>query len=295
MVNNSINQLLFNALAQHQTVVLPGMGSLRFKRVSTKMDRTTLTPPRNMIRYSSRNEGVSLPEMIVAASGCSREEGEEAYRRWLRRVKDNHVVDIEGVGRIEKDFFKASDELEKLLNPIALAPLTLHRRRSFKGVWISLGVVAVAAVAGGVWWYMNNQSPVVPMPTPAPNIVEQTVEDVIAEDVDSMVVESESVSSVVEDAAVPDTIVPAPAAEEIGTMTSGMNYAVLGVFSTEENVRKFIEQMSRRSPEIICRAYKFQGSKFMVSGCESTDAAAVSAFIRANRAKYPDLWSYTCK
>lgn len=295
MVNNSINQLLFNALAQHQTVVLPGMGSLRFKRVSTKMDRTTLTPPRNMIRYSSRNEGVSLPEMIVAASGCSREEGEEAYRRWLRRVKDNHVVDIEGVGRIEKDFFKASDELEKLLNPIALAPLTLHRRRSFKGVWISLGVVAVAAVAGGVWWYMNNQLPVVPMPTPAPNIVEQTVEDVIAEDVDSMVVESESVPSVVEDAAVPDTIVPAPAAEEIGTMTSGMNYAVLGVFSTEENVRKFIEQMSRRSPEIICRAYKFQGSKFMVSGCESTDAAAVSAFIRANRAKYPDLWSYTRK
>lgn len=295
MVNNSINQLLFNALAQHQTVVLPGMGSLRFKRVSTKMDRTTLTPPRNMIRYSSRNEGVSLPEMIVAASGCSREEGEEAYRRWLRRVKDNHVVDIEGVGRIEKDFFKASDELEKLLNPIALAPLTLHRRRSFKGVWISLGVVAVAAVAGGVWWYMNKQSPVVPMPTPAPNIVEQTVEDVIAEDVDSMVVESESVPSVVEDAAVPDTIVPAPATEEIGTMTSGMNYAVLGVFSTEENVRKFIEQMSRRSPEIICRAYKFQGSKFMVSGCESTEAAEVSAFIRANRAKYPDLWSYTRK
>lgn len=293
MVNNSINQLLFNALAQHQTVVLPGMGSLRFKRVSTKMDRTTLTPPRNMIRYSSRNEGVSLPEMIVAASGCSREEGEEAYRRWLRRVKDNHVVDIEGVGRIEKDFFKASDELEKLLNPIALAPLTLHRRRSFKGVWIALGVVAVAAVAGGVWWYMNNQSPVIP--APAPNIVEQTVEDVIAEDVDSMVVESESVSSVVEDAAVPGTIVPAPTAEEIGTMTSGMNYAVLGVFSTEENVRKFIEQMSRRSPEIICRAYKFQGSKFMVSGCESTDAAEVSAFIRANRAKYPDLWSYTRK
>ena len=78
-------------------------------------------------------------------------------------------------------------------------------------------------------------------------------------------------------------------------MTSGVSYVVLGVFSTEENVRKFIEQMSRRSPEIICRAYKFQGSKFMVSGCESTDAAEVSAFIRANRAKYPDLWSYTRK
>lgn len=295
MVNNSINQLLFNALAQHQTVVLPGIGSLRFKRVSAKMDRTTLTPPRNMVRYSSRDEGVSLPEMIVAASGCAREEGEEAYRRWLRRVKNNHVIDIEGVGRIEKDFFTPSDALEKLLNPIALAPLTLHRRRSFKGVWIALGVVAVAAVAGGVWWYMNGQSPAVSATTPAPEIVEQEVEVVEVEEVDSVAVEGEIVPSAVEENSEPAPIAPTPVSTEIGTMTSGVNYAILGVFSTEENVRKFIEQMSKRSPEIACRAYKFQGSKFMVSGCESTDAAAVSAFIREYRAKYPDLWSYTRK
>ena len=78
-------------------------------------------------------------------------------------------------------------------------------------------------------------------------------------------------------------------------MTSGMNYVVVGVFSTEDNARKFIEQMARRAPEMACRAYKFQGSKFMVSGFESADGAEASAFIRDHRAQFPDLWAYKRK
>ena len=78
-------------------------------------------------------------------------------------------------------------------------------------------------------------------------------------------------------------------------MTSGMSYVVVGVFSTEANARKFIEQMVRRAPEMACRAYKFQGSKFMVSGFESADGAEASAFIRDHRAQVPDLWVYKRK
>lgn len=305
MVNNSINQLLFNALAQHQTVVLPGIGSLRFKRVSTKMDRTTLTPPRNMVRYSSREEGVSLLDMIIATSGCTHEEGDEAYRRWLRRVKDGHSVEIEGVGRIERDFFKPCEELERMLNPIALPPLTLHRRRSFKGVWITLAVVAVAAAVGGVWWYMQagngassaNEIDVAPKQEVAvakPVAEEQETVADSANVVDNSVV-AEEVKPSNQPAESAKTTGVDPATIQIETMTSGVSYAVLGVFSTEENARKFIAQVVRRSPEIVCRAYKFQGSKFMVSGFESTDAAAVSAFLRTSRAAYPDLWIYTRK
>ena len=282
MVNDSITQLLLNLLAQHRTVVLPGIGSLRFRRIAAKLDGTTLTPPRNIFRYSSREEGLSLLDELIAVAGCTREEGEEAYRRWLHRIKQGHQVVIEGVGRIESDFFKPSEELERLLNPVATAPIVLRRRRSLRGVWIGLAAVAVVGAAGAVWWYVQNR------PTVAPEVVVQTVEEPTSEVVEEVVTEE-----VAEPAPVEEVATPEPTA--IGQMTSGVSYVVVGVFSTEENARKYIEQMARRNPEIACRVYAFQGSKFMVSGFESTDGAEASAFIRDHRAALPDLWVYKRK
>ncbi|MBR4148532.1 MAG: hypothetical protein IKT94_00150 [Rikenellaceae bacterium] len=282
MVNDSITQLLLNLLAQHRTVVMPGIGSLRFRRIAAKLDGTTLTQPRNIFRYSSREEGLSLLDELIAVAGCTREEGEEAYRRWLHRIKQGHQVVIEGVGRIESDFFKPSEELERLLNPVATAPIVLRRRRSLRGVWIGLAAVAVVGAAGAVWWYVQNR------PTVAPEVVVQTVEEPTSEVVEEVVTEE-----VAEPAPVEEVATPEPTA--IGQMTSGVSYVVVGVFSTEENARKYIEQMARRNPEIACRVYAFQGSKFMVSGFESTDGAEASAFIRDHRAALPDLWVYKRK
>ena len=282
MVNDSITQLLLNLLAQHRTVVLPGIGSLRFRRIAAKLDGTTLTSPRNTFRYSSREEGLSLLDEMIAVAGCTREEGEEAYRRWLHRIKQGHSVVIEGVGCIESDFFKPSEELERLLNPVAAAPIVLHRRRSLRGVWIGLAAVVVVSAAGAAWWYVQNQ------PTAAPEVVAQEVVAPAPETIDSVAVEE-----VVEPAPVEEVATPEPTA--IGQMTSGVSYVVVGVFSTEENARKYIEQMARRNPEIACRVYAFQGSKFMVSGFESTDGAEASAFIRDHRAALSDLWVYKRK
>lgn len=302
MVKDNITQLLFNALAQRQTVVLLGIGSLRFRRVAAKLEGSTLTPPRNMFRFSSREEGRSLLDMLVNEAGCTREEGEEAYRRWLHRIKQGHSVVIEGVGRIEDDFFTPSEELERLLNPTSDASVVLRRHRSLRGLWIGLAAVALVAVAGGAWWYVNMHS------APAPTRVAQTTEKPAAEVVETA--DSVATESVVEGAAEPvEEVVPVaesaqspapenkptPATTEIGEMTSGMSYVVVGVFSTEANARKFIEQMVRRAPEMACRAYKFQGSKFMVSGFESADGAEASAFIRDHRAQFPDLWAYKRK
>lgn len=292
MVNDSISQLLFNALAQRQTVVLLGIGSLRFRRVAAKLEGATLTPPRNMFRFSSREEGRTLLDMLIAEAGCTREEGEEAYRRWLRRIKQGHAVVIEGVGRIEDDFFTPSAELERLLNPMSVAPVVLHRHRSLRGLWIGLAAVAVVAVACAAWWYVKLR------PKPAPQVVAQKIETVKVEVADS--VATEPTEEVV---AAPEISVPAPTSEnkpaptstEIGEMRSGISYVVVGVFSTEENARKFIAQMAKRAPEIACRAYKFQGSKFMVSGFESSDSAEATAFIRTHRNHLPDLWIYTRK
>ncbi|MBP3611818.1 MAG: hypothetical protein J6J14_01265 [Rikenellaceae bacterium] len=299
MVKDNITQLLFNALAQRQTVVLLGIGSLRFRRVAAKLEGSTLTPPRNMFRFSSREEGRSLLDMMVDEAGCTREEGEEAYRRWLHRIKQGHSVVIEGVGRIEDDFFTPSEELERLLNPTSGAPVVLRRHRSLRGLWIGLAAVALVAVAGGAWWYVNMHS------APVPTLVAQKTEKPVAEVVETADSVAEGAAEPVEEfvpvaesaqsPAPENKPAPAPATTEIGEMTSGMSYVVVGVFSTEANARKFIEQMARRAPEMACRAYKFQGSKFMVSGFESADGAEASAFIRDHRAQFPDLWAYKRK
>lgn len=303
MVNDSITQLLFNALAQRQTVVLPGIGSLRFKRIAAKLEGSTLTPPRNMFRYSSREEGRSLLDMLISAAGCTREEGEEAYRRWLHRVKQGHSVVIEGVGRIEEDFFKPSDELEQLLNPIAAAPITIKRRRSWRGVWIALAAVAVIGVAGAAWWYVKLQ------PTSTPAVVAQKAEKPkakvveVAEKEDSVIAEQVATEATPEVAPAHKESAPAPApaptpapvSGEVGEMTSGMSYVVMGVFSTEENARKYVTQLAKRAPEIGCRIYRFQGAKFMVSGFESADGVAATTFIREHRTQFPDLWTYKRK
>lgn len=297
MVNDSISQLLFNALAQHRTVVVPGIGSLRFRRVSAKLDGATLTPPRNMFRYSSREEGRSLLDMLIAEAGCTREEGEEAYRRWLRRIKQGHSVVIEGVGRIEEDFFKPSEELERLLNPVVAAPVTLRRHRSLRGVWIALAAILVVALAGGAWWYIQNR-PTTPTPAPIAQKVEveQPTQAIQPEVATPEEVKAEEVEEVEEATPAPTpTPAPAPAPTEVGEMTSGVSYVVMGVFSTEENARKSVAQLAKRAPEISCRIYKFQGAKFMVSGFESVDGAEATAFIRSRRAQFPDLWVYKRK
>lgn len=302
MVNDPISQLLFNTLAQRRTVVIPGIGSLRFRRVAAKLDHSTLTPPRNMFRYSSREEGLSLLDMIIERAGCTQQEGEEAYRRWLHRIKQGHSVVIEGVGRIEEDFFKPSEELERLLNPVASTPITLQRRRSLRGVWIALATVALVALGGAAWWYVQNRP--LSQPKRAP-MAEQTQSAEVApkqlETVDSTMVAATAEPAPVEEAAAPVEAVstpapaPAPAPSAIGEMSSGVSYVVMGVFSTEENARKYIEQLAKRAPEISCRAYRFQGSKFMVSGFESAESSEASAFIRSHRSQYPDLWVYKRK
>ena len=146
----------------------------------------------------------------------------------------------------------------------------------------NLAVVVVVGAAGTAWWYLQNR------PTVAPAVVVQEVVAPAPETIDSMAVEE-----VVEPRPVEEVVVPESTA--IGRITSGVSYVVVGVFSTEENARKYIEQMARRNPEIACRVYAFQGSKFMVSGFESTDGAEASAFIRDHRAALPDLWVYKRK
>lgn len=318
MTKDPISQLLFNALASHCTVVLPGIGTLRFKRTPAKSDGRTIIAPRNSVRYSIREEGRTLIDMIVSASGCDRSEAEDSYRRWLHRVKSGHVVNIDGVGHIEDDFFNPSDELSALLNPVALESFVLHRRMPSRLLGIAAGVAVV--VAAGIYMICRRTPHVEPV---RPAVAQATIEPAAVNDsvlpiADSMVNVPDSISvgdasaegAPVEGPAAgasavekPETEKPAAgsteakraAAGELTATAVGRSYAVLGVFSTEENAWKFVGQMAEKAPEIECSVYLFAGGKIMVSGFESDDQAEAAAFSRKNRSAFPDMWIFTKK
>lgn len=298
MIKDPISQLLFNALASHCTVVLPGIGTLRFKRTPAKSDGRTLVAPHNGVRYSGREEGRTLIDMIVTAAGCDRPEAEESYRRWLHRVKSGHVVNIDGVGHIEDDFFTPSGELDALLNPVALEPFVLHRRMPLHLWAIAAGLAIV--IAAGIYMICRQPSHV----EPAQPVVTQTVAEPVTVDdpaspaADSVVNVPDSASVATVPAEVAPVEVPAaekPAAGELTATAAGWSYAVLGVFSTEDNAWNFVAQMVKKAPEIKCSVYLFAGKKIMVSGFESTDQAEVAAFSRKYRSAFPDMWVFTKK
>ena len=127
-------------------------------------------------------------------------------------------------------------------------------------------------------------------------VAEQVATEVTPEVAPEVVPEvATEVATVQKESAPASAPASASVSTEIGEMTSGMSYVVMGVFSTEENARKYVSQLARRAPEIGCRIYRFQGAKFMVSGFESADGAAATTFIREHRTQFPDLWAYKRK
>lgn len=72
---NPINQLLFNLLARHQHVSLPGLGTFRVERTPAVLDETsgTLVPPANRLTFDeSVAESLSLPACMPLFPAWSR-------------------------------------------------------------------------------------------------------------------------------------------------------------------------------------------------------------------------------
>ncbi|MDR2885429.1 MAG: hypothetical protein LBU95_01435, partial [Rikenellaceae bacterium] len=81
----AIDKLIFNALASHSNVNMPGLGSLLSQRQPAKLKgRKTLTPPRNrmVFSYESLPLALNLVELIVRQTG-DEPGARDLYEQWL--------------------------------------------------------------------------------------------------------------------------------------------------------------------------------------------------------------------
>lgn len=331
MVNDSMERLILNALLRREDVVMPGIGTLHPVRVSARCDKRGVVPPRNTVRYSRRVEGRTLVDMVAEAAGCDRQAAEEAYDRWLKRVKEGNTVNIDGVGRIANDFFTPSAEFDRRLNRAPATEIKLPVRHHAARWLVPVAVVVVIGGAAALWfgYYGRSMSAadgvrvteqvagnVAQVEVPTSGITPGTS---VAEgaDVQSSAVDSEhsaldnnsAESETTETLAVTDqTAVDKSAAGgvsassgqpieiEMSSLTRtlrGRYYVVFGVFSTADNASRFIERTVTANPAVVCRAYLFSEGKILISGFESDERAAAETFMKENRAICPEMWIFS--
>lgn len=147
-----VNKLVASLLAANQPLFLPGVGTLRPERkAARRLSRRKLAPPYRAVEYTSREEGLSMPEAIARAARCDEERARTVYERWLSYVFADGVLTIEGVGRLRQKHFALDPAFEQRLNPQGHEPIRIRRSRRFDWV-LWLGVAAILFV-GGFWGY----------------------------------------------------------------------------------------------------------------------------------------------
>ncbi len=153
----TVSKILFNTLALHRSVTLPGVGSLHAEVAQAELQtKRKLQSPGVRIKFSAQEDRHidSLVDLIAENGGLDAVRADEVYKGWLSEVQHGDNLFIEGVGEIKSGFFHPSGELSLLLNPAggepgSIIPMKI-RLEPGRFLVIVLTVIMISAV-GGFW------------------------------------------------------------------------------------------------------------------------------------------------
>ena len=286
-----VNKIIYNMLISGRGVRLPQVGTLYIERQGARrISEDRLLSPRNVVAFSSHEEAPSLVDEIVAIAGCQTSQAEDIYERWKSKTLADGVLTIGGVGQLKGKSFQMEQPFNSAINPKGVKTLVVRRpkRRSNSWLYAACGVCVIVAlcICGYIMWgdslFPKNDSEKVVAAVPAEQVVEATAEEIPA--AEPMVSQPEP--------SVPTATVPAqtPAVQN----RRYAYYVVMGVFSTEANADRAIEQVHSKASEAKCEVLPF-GSKFMVTMYGSDSREECNTFARSYRELFPDLWIYNKK
>ena len=89
MIQNTIDSLIFDRLAAHGSIFLPGVGALQCERIAAApaFDGNGFTAPRYTVTYISVPCGVSVIDLIASDRQIPEEEAAGLYRQWLEQIQ----------------------------------------------------------------------------------------------------------------------------------------------------------------------------------------------------------------
>ncbi len=304
-INEETGRLVRNLLMAEQPVFLPGIGSLYVERAAARrVSASVVAPPFRYVEFASAERGASLPSEIARAAHCSAEEAADVYQRWLDRSLDDASgrLTIEGVGTLFQKSFRPDPAFDRLLNPQGREPVRLRRPMPW-WLWSAVTLLIVFLAAAGVFWL----DPVSRWPelfTSEPEPIEVVVRQP-GEPRQPMLPAEPGGEGEGEGTVVPasDTVQPSrsaaaerPAAGEIVRTRSGWSYVVLGIYSTESNARRAVDQAVNRYERVTageCRIFRY-GEKFLVSLGEAQNREEAQSLAARYRAEgVADVWVYS--
>lgn len=301
-----VNRLIANLLAAGEQIVFPEVGTLKpTTRPAQRLSRRKVLPPLHEVTFVAEERGVTLAERLVQAAGCTKEQADDIYTRWLAQTWQEQVLTLEGIGTLRNSQFTLDEVFEKRLNPQGREAIVVRRRRFGFDWMMAIGVVAIILAVVIGWYGYQELKGSVKMPWERDEATVATTETVAIPQQDTVAVTA--TTAIAQEQATttstPNTPTTVPAAATAVTtggvptverMTSGHYYVVLGVFSTPENAARAVREAAAKSSTATCRIYYF-GEKWMVSSFTSADAAEASRFRKESAAYFPETWVYRAR
>lgn len=284
-----VNKIIYNMLVSGKGVFLPSVGTLYIeRRGARKISETRLVSPHNVISYSSQEQAPSLVSEIVSIAGCEQAQAQDIYDRWLSKTLVDGRLTIEGVGVLVGKAFTVDPALGKAINPQGIKTLVVRRKKS--GAWIYVVCAISIALALGFFSYIMWGDKVSLSADEEPLAAEQM--DVIPA---MEIVPADSIAK--SGAAVEQTAVETkeqPAETVVTVAKDYAYYVVMGIFSTEENANRAVEQVEKKIEDPQCKILPFK-NKYMVTIYGSDAVGDCNAYAKSYHDIYPDLWVYARK
>ena len=271
---NEVNKLIYNALAEHNAVTLPRIGSLSIVRREAKIEGSRVVAPTFAVEFKSAEGGVSLCEIIASVANISAAEAEDIYLRWLDKVREGNTLTISGVGTLRDRSFIVDTTLAKTLNLGSSAPLKIHTRS--RKPYLLIAAVVVILLGIGAYLFVSNDRVATP-------IVEEPVTIAVAETPEPIVEE-----------VIEEVFTPQPEPKRWVDSDDIRHWVVVGSYSTRENAERAVEDILSKQQAECCDILTL-GKMFAVAVYGSDDKEECERFVRDNRHEFKQSWVHTPK
>lgn len=271
---NEVNKLIYNALAEHNSVVLPRVGTLSVVRRGAKMEGDRVVAPTYVVEFSSTEDGAMLIDIISSIANIPPAEAEDIYLRWLDKVREGNVLIISGVGTLRDKSFILSSELAKALNLSKSTPYKIHSRRRKPSLLVAAAVVVL--LGAGAYLYMANDRV-------APHAVESS----------EIVAQIETPESFVEEV-IEEDIIAEPEPKRWIDNKDIRHWVVVGSYSTRENAERAVEDILDNQKAECCDILVL-GKMYAVAVYGSSDKAECERYVSDNRHHFKQSWVHTPK
>lgn len=310
-----VNKIIYNMLIGGKVVLLPGVGTLYIERQGARrISKDRLLSPRNAVNFSSQSdEGSSIVDEIVAIAGCGEEQARDIYDRWLSKTREGKRLTIGGVGVLNDKSFSPEPGFNAAINPGGVKTLVV-RQRNNTWLYAVSGVCAAVALCVGIYMLAGDSlfggvsvvdgSDAGPVAATVTGDSTQLAQPVTGDSLSA----AAAVTPAAEGAAAQQTAVTAQSAPAATTATPSAPTAgetaaasadyrfwvVAGVFSTEQNASRALEQAAKHIKDMDGRIVPFKG-KFIAAVYGSDKRTDCNAFAKSYSDIYPDLWIYEVK